>query len=131
MSSGSGTGLRLQVEMAADQSSIVMKWAAEQQEIQRCPTTTLRQRPATDDIEQIPLMHQHAIHPGRTCSAHQLNTSRARQDELSHQPSASSTAAQAAATVGLLARSAAHAWPSPADGSSPGFIKKNTSLDGT
>ena len=58
-------GLRLQVEMAADQSSIVMQGAAElQHKIQCSPlTTTPRQRPATGGIEQIPLMHQHAIHP--------------------------------------------------------------------
>ena len=59
------SGLRLQVEMAANQSSVVMQRAAElQDKIQRRPlTTTLRQRPATGSIEQIALMNQHTIHP--------------------------------------------------------------------
>ena len=58
-------GPRLQVEMTADQSSVVMQRAAElQNKIERCPLTTApRQRPATGGIEQIPLMNQHAIHP--------------------------------------------------------------------
>ena len=57
--------LRLQLEMTADQGSIVMQGTAElQNKIQGSPlTTTPRQRPATGGIEQITLMHQHAIHP--------------------------------------------------------------------
>ena len=128
------TRLRLQIQVAADQSSIVMEWAAQfQRKMQRSPlATSVREGPAAGGIEEISLMNQHAVnpepHPLGPPAQHQPRTTRSTVTPVvwPHQPL-------------LKPKPLTPPWPDQqttfgpirAMRRSPGFIEKNTSLGGT
>ena len=128
------TRLRLQIQVAADQSSIVMQWAAQfQLKMQRSSlATSVREGPAAGGIEEISLMNQHAVnpepHPLGPPAQHQSRTTRSTVTPVvwPHQPR-------------LKPKPLTPPWPDQqttfgpirAMRRSPGFIEKNTSLGGT
>ena len=117
-----GHRVAAQVEMALIRAPSSRR-ARLQQEIQRCPrTTTPRQRPATAVSNRSPSCTNTLSTQSRTCSAQPHHPGTA--GRASHQPSGQLNRCSSRSHCRPLARSAAHAWPSPAMGRSPGFIEK-------